>query len=267
MSGKSAAESLFSEWGRFYGKVLPIIGIAEALICILLLPAVRRLLVLEERDETRLAREKLKILIHQGAAVSIPAAVFLAVFSENVLNVLYGGNNAVAAGWLAFSAVGIVFFTFMTLFLEILSKGRKHLLAAGISGAAFLVYLGVLFIVESGKLSGINGLVFAELLSLALAAGGSFYFVCRRFSYRQEWLKTFAVTVVAAAVSGTVGMLLNKGLSGVLGDLLSLLICLVISILIYIGILSALRAFGEEELENMAGGVLYKKLAEMLHFM
>ena len=80
MSGKSAAESLFSEWGRFYGKVLPIIGIAEALICILLLPAVRRLLVLEERDETRLAREKLKILIHQGAAVSIPAAVFLAVF-------------------------------------------------------------------------------------------------------------------------------------------------------------------------------------------
>ena len=267
MSGKSAAESLFSEWGRFYGKVLPIIGIAEALICILLLPAVRRLLVLEERDETRLAREKLKILIHQGAAVSIPAAVFLAVFSENVLNVLYGGNNAVAAGWLAFSAVGIVFFTFMTLFLEILSKGRKHLLAAGISGAAFLVYLGVLFIVESGKLSGINGLVFAELLSLALAAGGSFYFVCRRFSYRQEWLKTFAVTVVAAAVSGTVGMLLNKGLSGVLGDLISLLICLVISILIYIGILIALRAFGEEELENMAGGVLYKKLAEMLHFM
>lgn len=267
MSGKAAAESLLSEWGRFYGKVLPIIGIAEALICILLLPAVRRLLVLEERDETRLAREKLKILIHQGAAVSIPAAVFLAVFSENVLNVLYGGNNAVAAGWLAFSAVGIVFFTFMTLFLEILSKGRKHLLAAGISGAAFLVYLGVLFIVESGKLSGINGLVFAELLSLALAAGGSFYFICRRFSYRQEWLKTFAVTVVAAAVSGTVGMLLNKGLSGVLGDLISLLICLVISILIYVGILIVLRAFGEEELENMAGGMLYKKLAEMLHFM
>lgn len=267
MSGKAAAESLLSEWGRFYGKVLPIIGIAEALICILLLPAVRRLLVLEERDETRLAREKLKILIHQGAAVSIPAAVFLAVFSENVLNVLYGGNNAVAAGRLAFSAVGIVFFTFMTLFLEILSKGRKHLLAAGISGAAFLVYLGVLFIVESGKLSGINGLVFAELLSLALAAGGSFYFICRRFSYRQEWLKTFAVTVVAAAVSGTVGMLLNKGLSGVLGDLISLLICLVISILIYVGILIVLRAFGEEELENMAGGMLYKKLAEMLHFM
>ena len=235
MSGKAAAESLLSEWGRFYGKVLPIIGIAEALICILLLPAVRRLLVLEERDETRLAREKLKILIHQGAAVSIPAAV--------------------------------LFFTFMTLFLEILSKGRKHLLAAGISGAAFLVYLGVLFIVESGKLSGINGLVFAELLSLALAAGGSFYFICRRFSYRQEWLKTFAVTVVAAAVSGTVGMLLNKGLSGVLGDLISLLICLVISILIYVGILIVLRAFGEEELENMAGGMLYKKLAEMLHFM
>ena len=62
-------------------------------------------------------------------------------------------------------------------------------------------------------------------------------------------------------------MLLNKGLSGVLGDLISLLICLVISILIYIGILIALRAFGEEELENMAGGVLYKKLAEMFHFM
>ena len=267
LSGQAASEGLISEWGRFYGKVLPITGIAEALICILLLPAVRRLLALEERDEIRLAKEKLKLLIHQGAAVSIPSAVFLAVFSENLLNVFYGGDNTVAAGWLALSAVGIVFFTFMTLFLEILSRGRGQLLTVGISGAAFLVYLGVLFIVESGKLNGINGLVLSELLSLALAAGGGFYFICRRFSYRQEWLKTFAVTVIAAAVSGTVGMLLNKGLSGLLGDLISLLICLIICILIYLALLIVLRAFEEEELEGMAGGMLYKKLAETLHFM
>lgn len=88
----------------------------------------------------------------------------------------------------------------------------------------------------------------------------------QRMQYTGQWLRSFLMALLSSAVSGIIVMLLNRALKGVLGELISLLICLVLGILVYMLLLVVTRAFQEEELRKIPGGVLLVRLAELLHF-
>ena len=50
------------------------------------------------------------------------------------------------------------------------------------------------------------------------------------------------------------------------GSVISLVICLVTAVIIYLVLLIVLRAFKDGELEEMAGGRILTMLAGLLHF-
>ena len=71
--------------------------------------------------------------------------------------------------------------------------------------------------------------------------------------------------VAAACVAGLLGMLLGKVLTPHVGNLISLLVCLVISGALYWAGLLLLRNFREQELEVIPGGRFINALGQMLH--
>ncbi len=255
------AEGLIGQWGAYYGKVMALIGIAANVISMICLYPIRRIVVLWERDEDRLAREKLGILVHQCAAIAIPAAIFLAVLAENLLDMIYGGDNSQSALWIQAGCVTIVLFVFTNIFMEILLRSRKLLFVAGITAGGFVLQLGVMFLLVRTDME-VMGLIVSSIVYYLAIAGCSFFLVARRIRYRQEWIRTFAVTAVAAAIAGILAMVLNK-VAGPLGALISMLISLAAAIAVYLVILIFLRAFRNEELDEMAGGFLFKKLARL----
>lgn len=255
---------LAGQWGAYYGKVMAPISIVACLASMVCLLPIRRIVVLWERGEDRLARDKLGLLIHQCAVITIPAAVFLAVLSENLLNALYGGDNHQSAGWMQAGCVLIVFLVFSSVFMEILLKSRKLLYVAGITVSAFVLQLGVLLLVLRTDL-GILGVVISSIVFFVLIAGCGFWIIMRIFRYRQEWIRTFAVTAIAAAVSGVLAMLLNKGVEPLAGALVSMLVSLLAAVAVYLVLLTVLRAFRADEMGEVAGGFLLRKLTELLH--
>ncbi len=261
-----AVGTLTSSWGMYYGKCLVVIGLICGVISLFCVFP-RRVSAILEREEKRFARERLGIFTHQCAAVAIPAAVFLAVFSENILSLLFKGNPGQAVPWLQLGSLIVVFYAPGALFMEILLKNRRQNYVVFVGAGALLIHIGAAILLIRVAKIGMMGVITSVILFHVLVAGAGLFLISRLFGYTQEWIKSFVFTIVISAVTGVISLLLNKLLSSIIGQGFSMLICLAAGIVIYMLLLVVTRAFREEELEEMAGGWILMKLSERLHYM
>ncbi len=257
---------LYSLWGAYYGKCLAVTGVASGGVVISGIFPIRRIMASLERGEGALAKERLGTLVHQCAVFIIPAAVFIAVLAENILALLPGESGAQAVPLLQLGSLGAVVSVFANVFMEILIRNRKLKFVIGIGAVSLVLHIGCALALVQGAKLGMVGIVVAEAVFFGAAAIMGFLLIGRIFQYTQEWIRCFAFTAVAAAVSGFIALVLNKVLFSLIGAGFSLLLCLAVGIVLYMVFLVVLRAFKSRELEEMAGGGVFSLLAELLHF-
>ncbi len=262
----SGQEGSVSQWGAYYGRCLVTAGIVSGLIHMVCLVPVKPVVAGMERGEQPLAKERLGILIHQCAVIAIPAAAFLAVMAESILDLLFKGDNHQTALWVQVWCAAIVFQVFASVFMEIFVCGRKTKIALGIGVIAMVVHGAVTMLLLKAAKLGILAIAVGAILFYVVVAVLGFLLVSRLYQYRQEWIRTFGITAIASAISGVAAMLLNKVLSSFAGTLISLIVGLLVGIVVYMVLLVVLRAFEDGELSEMAGGRVFMLLADLLHF-
>lgn len=265
MSG--ITENLDMLWGSYYGKCQVVIGMILGVVVLFCLLPVKRIVVLAEHNEYRSAKERLGVLIHQCALVGTPAAILLAVLAENLLNAMYQGNNQLTASWIQLGSVGMLFAVFGIVFMDILLKLKKIRVVVVSTAISLLLHIVTIIVLLSGNQAGMRAVVAANVVFWIGMAVAGFLPVSRMLQYRQEWIRSIAFPVVAAAVAGLIAMLLNKALLSLLGNTASLIVCLIVAIILYVILLIALKDFTEEELEIMTGGNLILALGRMLRLM
>lgn len=254
-------------WGNYYGKYMTVIGIVCAAMLLPYSGQIKSLTVFMDRNDYEMARERLGVLLHQTALYTVAAAVFTAVLSENLLNLLFRGNNTETAGWVMWGSILIVFGVFAVLFMTILFRLRRIKTAVGILAGAFVLHVAAAVLLLKMQGMGITSLIAAGILFYGAVMTGGFLTLAKLCRYRQEWLKAVAFTVVAAGIAGLIMMGINKLLSPFTGSTISLVICLPVGVLLYLVFLLLSRAVTREELQNMTGGVLLLKIGEWTHFM
>lgn len=257
---------LAGEWGAYYGRCLTLVGIVSGVSGMVCLLPIRRIVTTLEREESRIAREKLGTWIHQCAAFAIPAAVFLAVLSENFLDVLFQGDNKQTALWVQLGSLIVVFSVFASVFTEVLLRNRKVKYVVFSGAIALAAHTGMAVFLCSVLKLGIMGIVISVMVFYGVVTVLGFFLVCRFFQYGQEWLRSFGITVVASALAGLAALLLNKLLRSLLGSLVTLIIALLAAVLIYLLLLVVTRAFRRDEMDEMPGGGILILLSELLHY-
>lgn len=261
------AENMDMIWGSYYGKYLVVIGAILCSVLLICLLPVKRMVVLVEHNEFRSAKERLGVLVHQCMVLSVPSAVFLAVFAENLLNALFKGNNSMSAEWIQLGCVGLLFAVFAIVFMDILLKLKKIKAVFITAAVSLFIHIVVSVVLLTGAKMGISAVIAGNIFFWVFMAGSGFVLISRMMQYKQEWIRCVAFPVAAAAASGLLGMLLNKALLSLLGNTASLIVCLILAVIIYMVLLIALKDFTEEELEIMTGGNLILALARMLRLM
>lgn len=254
-------------WGAYYGKYLVVTGIVVAIALLICLLPVKRIVMLAEHNEYRSVRERMGVLIHQCALLVIPGAVFLAVLSENIMDLFYKGNNAQAASWLQIGSIGLVFAVFAVVFMELFLRLRKTRIVVLIGTASLLIHIISAILLFQVTDLGVEAVVIANNIFWILIAGAGFVMIGRMLQYSQEWIRSFALPVVAAAVAGLIIMLLNKALVSLVGNIVSLILCLLVASVLYLILLLVLKDFSEAELEIMPGGKRIRMFAGMLRLM
>ena len=182
------------------------------------------------------------------------------------MEILSADAGRQTVGWMQLASILIVFCVYTAVFVEILVRSRKIKYVVLIGAGALLLHVGLLSLMLKITKLGITAVLIAVIAFYVLAAGAGFWLISRFIQYTQEWIKSFAITIIDSAVSGVIAMLLNKVFSPLLGAVVSMIICLLIAIIVYLVLLVITRAFDEEELEEMAGGGILIMLMGMLRF-
>lgn len=263
---KEQGASRAVHWGVYYGKYSVVIGILAILCALVGTVGIPKIVQLYEKQERREVQFQLGRYIHSMAVIAVPAAVLTAVLAEPAAGVLFTGDQKTAVTLIQAGSTVILFFPFAYFFMGILQRIRKmkDVIFGGL--AAFLLHLIVLVLLLMNTSMGITAVACGMIVFWLVSCAVGFIGVMRYLQYSQEWLRTFGITVIAAGISGLLGMLLSKALLPA-GDIVTLLVCLIVCLIVYNLLLLLLKGVREEELEDMPGGRILIFLGEKLHLM
>ena len=253
-------------WGAYYGKCLMVAGVIGVIIHMMCILPIRRIITSLERREHSFVKDRMGALVHQCTLVSLPAAALLAVLAENILTVLPAGNSGQTAVWMQLGSIALVFSVFAVLFMEVLIRIRKMRYVIAVGALALVFHVLCAFLLVKTAKMGMIGIIIAVIVFYAVVAILGLLLLSRILGYRQEWLRSFALTIAAAALSGFIAFILNKALFSLIGGIISMLVCLAVAIPLYMIILVVLRTFKDGELEEITGGRIFIMLSELLHF-
>ncbi len=262
--GEDAA--LFT-WGEYYGKVLPLAAILILLISLSAYPFLRRSYSAVRREEYRNAREGLGRMIHRLVGIGVFAAGMLAVLGPDLLDSVFSANSQNTAFLLQISAVSVAAAPFAILFTELIIRMRYVKLSLIISAISLGVHIVLIFVLTGKPALSLLGIIIGNAVYFALIAIVSSVFVSRAFQYTQEWVRTFAVTIVAALISSVFGMFIGRSLSPVAGKPVSCFVTVLISLVIYMIILLALKGYSEEELLQSPVGRVMASIGRAFHLL
>ena len=130
-----------------------------------------------------------------------------------------------------------------------------------------VVHVAVLLCMTIMAGLGLHAVILAVMAMLAFYDLISLMELSKMIHYRQELLRTFAVTLISAGAGALVIYFLNGALIDLIGEILSIFVCLITGMIIYIVLLIALRGVSEYELYAIPGGTFYISLAKKLHLM
>ena len=261
--GDSTAVSAF---GSYYAGCNALL---KAMILVLLLvfySSVRRVVYYQEREESRMAREKLGILLHRMMVVLLPVAIISAVLSENLSILLLGDSGAEMSGAMQAGSIGILFGASGYVFILLLLRLKQNMLAAVTAGIAMVLQMVLLVIMLSAGVGGVLAPALSQMIFYLLLAAAGFVLVSRQMQYRQDWIRGVAIPTVLAAVTGLVTMLINRFLTPAAGRVVGTIVCAAVGILVYVILLLAARNMKEEELNSSLFGKLLLRLGRLIHF-
>lgn len=258
----AASGGILAPYDTYIGKYLVICGVLVSVLSILVLPVLGKVFLSLRREENRFARTAFHSGFHICLVHGIFLAVYVAVMGSQISGLLGGKEEELVQQMLQGGSAVIVLAPLSAYFARfLLVMGRKYLLlgAVGMADVVFTVIM-VLFS-GSGILSLVYGGVAAALV-LSITLGVLSY---RQLRLRMDWMGGLAVPLGAGGVTVLLCMLLNRLFGAALGGLPMLLIVLIVSGVVYWGMLLVLRNFREPELEIIPGGQFLSRLGQLMH--
>ncbi len=267
---KLEEETVYGSYGVFAYKAVTICNIPVAFASAMasaMLPSVAQLVARREYSE---ARSKIDMAVRTTMLIAIPSAVGLGVLAKPVTWLLFPQQETLdkAAGLLMALAVTVIFFSLSTLTSSILQGIGK--VNTPIYNAA--IALGVQTVALVGLLLGtkldLYALVIANIVYSGLMCVLNHRAMSKAIGYRQEWVRSFVVPLLAAAFMGAAAWSVYELLLMLCGSILvSVIVAIAVAVVVYFVLLIAFRGITEPELRAIPKGYLLVKLAKKCRLM
>ena len=252
------------EYGAYFG-----IYLVFCLVCILFtvgvaLPVCSRTVISLRKEEQRFARVVFQSGVHITVIHSLFFAVFVSVMASQAASLVDSGNVQTAEKLLQGGSLMIPCAALAAYFGRFLILTGKKLLVLGVLLISDAVYgLSLLLFLNVWKV-GILALVYGGIMGFAVCCILMGVITYRQLRIGNLWFQTFIVPVGVICVVGLLCMLLCRLIGPHLGNIVTMLVCGLISVIVYWAILLLTRNFREQELECIPGGRMIAILGQML---
>lgn len=251
-------------FGEYYGKVFPFVYLPLCVIALFLYGNIKKAISAARREEYRNARERLGRVIHRCVTLGSFFSAMIIVLAENIVNTFFENSGEDTVIFVQLEGIVILIGLFAFVMIKLLLSMKLDSLGAIVCGIGFVVHLIVLIVLTGTFKFSLYGAIIANILYFAAISIVGFLFVTRYFQYTQEWVRTFAVSIVSALIVGVLSLLINKALSLWLGNIISLPIVFVLGAIEYMFLIALLRGYDEDELEGSAIGRLVISIGRLL---
>ena len=257
--------ALAHAYGRFLstGFLIPLV---LAVLSLWILAALQeRCIVAIRKEEYRY----LKTLYQEGFHLSVVCGSFafgyLAAVCRSLGELLVPGNgkaaeNAILLGGLAALLVVVNFWMMKTLIY--CGHLLEHIAILVLGDGAFLLS----FLLLRGKYESIGGaLPLSFLIWQLVMTIGLLLLLWIRWKLSVDLIRAALLPIVVSSLLALIQMLVARGISPHLGNIFTVLFCLVAQFFLYLVVLLILRNLPEREIRYLPGAVLIERLAQLLH--
>lgn len=258
-------------WGIFSGQALTISNIPIAFASAMaaaMVPSIAQSVAAEDMEGTK---RKIGLSMKTTMLISIPCAVGLFVLAKPVTYLLFPRSEEVvslAAKLLMTLALSVIFYALSTLnssILQGLGKMNTPIINAGI---ALVVQTGAAVLLLLFTDVDVYAIAVANTLYSGLMCMLNQWAVYRACEYKQEWLKSFCLPLLAAVFMGGAAFVVYEALYLLTDSMrIAVIPAILIAVVVYFVALILLRGLDEEELRQMPKGYLLVKLAKKCRLM
>jgi len=261
------AGKIVSQWGVF-GEYHILFNIPVALANALsssLIPSLTRAVAAHDRKNTV---QRVRYSIRFTMLVAIPSAVGLCALADPICRMLFPGKNVELLIMLTrIGAIAVVFYSQSTITNAIL-QGLGHL-SSPLKHALVSLILHIICLIAllfTGM--GIYAVVLSNILFAFLMCFMNNIAIKRHVRFRQEIREIYLLPIIAAAFMGIVAFANSTVITMMLpeaerytriGSAIAVLPSVCVAVVVYFGLLIKMRAFTEEDLDNMPLGGRLKR--------
>lgn len=253
-----------NDYGVFYGKLIPFVGVVVLLGCIMLLECANKTVVCFRKEEQRYARGHFQGGLHMTVVYGMFSAVFTGILAPQIAGIFCKANVELATQMLRFGSYVMVAAILGFYFTELLNALGGKYFVLGLLAVYNLVYAGSLVLFLNGGKAGIMSLVYSAMIAVTVYVVGAAAVTFMQLRYGIDWLQTIAVPAGVACAMGLILLFLSKVMYPHLGDLITVLVSLILGNLIYWIFLMIMRNFREQELAYIPCGKLIRIIGQML---
>jgi len=264
----STTNEISNLWGIFSGKYHLLTNVPIAIASALassMIPSLTSSIAQGDRGQ---AVEKVGISIRFAMLIAIPSAVGLMVLAGPIMNLLFSGDNALAANMMLYGASAVIFFSLSTITNAILQGINHMMIPIKHAAISLFIHLAALVIMLLVFKMGIYSVVFANIIFAASMCVLNARAISKYLEYRQEYRKTFLLPLLASGIMGILALgtyilcfylIKNNGISTLLS--------IIVSVLLYGALLLKLKCVDEVELYQIPKGQSIIKLARKIHLL
>ena len=210
-----------------------------------------------ERDEYEGARDRYRRLVRFSNMLFIPVSVFVFATAETILIALYGKSVALANSLMSLGGVMIFFACHAIIISWLLNHIGKSIAVLVNLGIGWAVHVAGLVVFVWLLNMDVMGVLLSGLISVAVYDAASFFMMSKVLKYRPEWMKSFLLPVASSAAAGLIVFLINKLLINRIGDILTLIICVVLFWAVYMLVMVLTGGILAHELRKIPLGNLF----------
>lgn len=244
-------------WGAFYGKYVVIIIVLVGLICQIVTPYIHRIVIAYNKDDTRLMRDRMEKLILFGMIYSLPWTIAVAVLAEPITKLLYSGMTSGIISCLQYTSVLIVSLVFVYAFHSLLIKMQYVMEGMIISVIGFVITMITQILFVKKMQMEFTGIGISLIIGFVIDAILAYCVLKGKLKYHINFMKCIIIPLFSAAIGGIISLLIVRFLMDKIGYLITLIVCLIVSQVIFMLILMYLRILNENQLKSMSFGKLW----------
>lgn len=256
---------IFAEnFGMFVGKFFVICAIPVLLICAMLVSVNVKTVSAFRKDDHRSAKMIFQSGLHIVVIHGLFFSVFIAIMAEQIAGMVSKTNSVLVADLFRSGSTLILFVSLFYYFSRLLMRMRGKYHVLGCLGVVNILFIIIVSVLLNGGKAGILSLIYAAIAAAGVGCVALAFMCLGMLRSGIEWLPVIAVPVGSVCVSGLICIFLGNLLTPHLGNTVTVIVCLVLSFIVYWVLLLLFRSFKEQELKYIPGGEIIRAAGQTL---